>query len=52
MRRVPAVEKSLIIEADKNISQRKLCLMLGVTDRYIRKVKTELEADKKQGELF
>lgn len=46
------LKKSLIIEADKSISQRKLCLMLGVTDRYIRKVKTELEADKKQGELF
>lgn len=46
------LKKSLIIEANKNISQRKLCLMLGVTDRYIRKVKTELEEDKKQGELF
>lgn len=49
---VPAFKKSLIIEADGNISNRQLCRILGVTERYVLKVKAELKEDKKQGELF
>ncbi len=46
------LKKSLIIEADGNISNRQLCRILGVTERYVLKVKAELKEDKKQGELF
>ena len=46
------LKKSLIIEADRNISNRQLCRILGVTERYVLKVKAELKDDKKQGELF
>lgn len=46
------LKKSLIMEADKDVSNRKLCLVLGVTERYVLKVKSELKVDKQQGELF
>lgn len=45
------LKKSLILEADDKISKRKLCKILGVSQRYVRKIKNEI-ADDKQGNLF
>lgn len=45
------LKKSLILEADGKISKRKLCKILGVSQRYVRKIKNEI-ADDKQGCLF
>lgn len=46
------LKKSLIIEADGNISNRQLCRILGVTERYVLKVKAELKENEQQGVLF